>query len=277
MAVKCILTGQEKVNLSGDTMTGDLKVGSSSIGTNGYIEGTRLKTTAAGDKAGDFATIDNSGWIYKRKPTDVLGDIGGQAKITANGILKGDGTGTITTADETEVELVDLPQEIFWASDTTTTNAEIEAALSTGRLPVVNIAGYYYYYVYKLSENYHMFFSFTYPEHTQFSYAVCDNNNWRYDLSFGRVQDTLTEISLPAASWNGSDPYTQTFSLIVNNEVDVKVDVQPDENLYDQLIADGINYFVVKNVNGVFTAVAKGGKPSADLTVQITFNQILPQ
>ena len=32
-----------------------------------------------------------------------------QSKITANGILKGDGTGTITAADETEVELVDLP------------------------------------------------------------------------------------------------------------------------------------------------------------------------
>ena len=96
MAVKCILTGQEKVNLSGDTMTGDLKVGSSSIGTNGYIKGTRLKTTEATESAGDFATISGDGWIYKRAPANVLGDIGGQAKITANGFLKGDGTGGIT-------------------------------------------------------------------------------------------------------------------------------------------------------------------------------------
>ena len=53
-----------------------LKVGSSSIGTNGYIEGTWLKTTDAGNKAGDFATIDSSGWIYKRTPAQVLSDIG---------------------------------------------------------------------------------------------------------------------------------------------------------------------------------------------------------
>lgn len=59
--------------------TAGLKVGSSSIGTNGYIEGTWLKTTNAGNKAGDFATIDGSGWIYKRTPAQVLSDIGAAA------------------------------------------------------------------------------------------------------------------------------------------------------------------------------------------------------
>lgn len=59
--------------------TTGLKVGSSSIGTNGYIEGTWLKTTNAGNKAGDFATIDNSGWIYKRTAAQVLSDIGAAA------------------------------------------------------------------------------------------------------------------------------------------------------------------------------------------------------
>lgn len=56
--------------------TTGLKVGSSSIGTNGYIEGTWLKTTNAGNKAGDFATIDGQGWIYKRTAAQVLSDIG---------------------------------------------------------------------------------------------------------------------------------------------------------------------------------------------------------
>ncbi len=56
--------------------TAGLKVGSSSISTNGYIEGTWLRTTAAGNKAGDFATIDSSGWIYKRTAAQVLSDIG---------------------------------------------------------------------------------------------------------------------------------------------------------------------------------------------------------
>ena len=84
--------------LSGGSLTGSLTVGSSSIGTNGYIEGTRLKTTEATESAGDFATISGDGWIYKRKPANVLGDIGGQAKITANGILKGNGTGGVSAA-----------------------------------------------------------------------------------------------------------------------------------------------------------------------------------
>ena len=64
------------VKKTGDTMTGNLVVGSSSIGTNGYITGTWLQTTAVGNKAGNFATIDGSGWIYKRTPTQVLSDIG---------------------------------------------------------------------------------------------------------------------------------------------------------------------------------------------------------
>ena len=101
--------------LSGGSLTGNLTVGSSSIGTNGYVEGTWLRTTKATESAGNFATISGDGRIYKRAPANVLGDIGGQAKITANGILKGDGTGTITAADETEVELVNITPELIGA------------------------------------------------------------------------------------------------------------------------------------------------------------------
>lgn len=39
----------------------------------------------------------------------VAGDVGAQPSISANGILKGDGSGNITAASETEVELVSLP------------------------------------------------------------------------------------------------------------------------------------------------------------------------
>lgn len=75
------------VKKSGDTMTGDLKFqktntdGTTSttatIGAaTGYITGTWLQTTSVGNKAGDFATIDSSGWIYKRTAAQVLSDIG---------------------------------------------------------------------------------------------------------------------------------------------------------------------------------------------------------
>lgn len=39
-----------------------------------------------------------------------------QSKITANGILKGDGTGTVIAAEETEVELVELTADSIGAS-----------------------------------------------------------------------------------------------------------------------------------------------------------------
>lgn len=75
------------VKKSGDTMTGDLKFqktnsdGTTSttatIGaTTGYITGTQLQTTSVGYKAGDFATIDGSGWIYKRTPAQARQDMG---------------------------------------------------------------------------------------------------------------------------------------------------------------------------------------------------------
>lgn len=118
-----------------------------------------------------------------------------QAKITANGILKGDGTGSITAADETAVELVDLPT------------------------------------------------------------------------------DHVSNISLPTASWTGSDPYTQTVT-IHGSTANTKVDIQPSEEVYDQLVADNVGYLAINNVNGTLTAVAKGGKPSVNLTVQVTYNDV---
>ncbi len=54
--------------LTGGTLTGNL--------TGKYITGTWLQTTEASDKAGDFATIDSSGWIYKRTPDETASDIG---------------------------------------------------------------------------------------------------------------------------------------------------------------------------------------------------------
>lgn len=175
---------------SGGSLTGNLTVGSSSIGTNGYVEGTWLRTTKATESAGNFATISGDGWIYKRAPANVLSDIGGQAKITANGILKGDGKGNITAADS-----IDLPIE------------------------------------------------------------------------------HISNISLPTASWKGSDPYTQTVT-ISGSTANTKVDIQPSEEVYDQLVTDNVGYLAIKNVDGTLIAVAKGGKPSVDLTVQVTYNNV---
>lgn len=58
----------EALPLAGGTLTGNL--------TGKYITGTWLQTTEVSDKAGDIATIDGSGWIYKRTPDETASDIG---------------------------------------------------------------------------------------------------------------------------------------------------------------------------------------------------------
>lgn len=348
--------------LSGGSLTGNLTVGSSSIGTNGYIEGTWLKTTKATESAGDFATISGDGWIYKRKPTDVLGDIGGQAKITANGILKGDGTGTITAADETEVELVDITPESIGAQPKITANgfltsdgegnvgaekpvltvsvrltgaptrdettgeyiynfasdynyAQIVDAQRRGYMVVVNYDELEYHFTQNNSsdglifstvreyanciydrlrctsddkwhrENYTLVSmegpfrdapSFTLPQVIQnLENAVSDAQRGITSLQseVASITEKKTSIVLYSGRWTGSDPYTQNVT-ISGSTVNTKVDIQPSEELYDQLVADNVGYLAIKNVDGTLTAVAKGGKPSVDLTIQVTDNNV---
>ena len=82
-------------------------------------------------------------------------------------------------------------------------------------------------------------------------------------------------LTIPTASWTGSDPYTQIVTVL-NSTANTKVDLQPSEEIYDQLAADNVGYLAIKNVDGTLTAVAKGGKPSVDLTVQVTYNNVVP-
>ena len=252
-------------------MTGDLKVGSSSIGINGYIEGTWLKTTKATESAGNFATISGDGWIYKRAPANVLGDIGGQAKITANGILKGDGTGTITAA-----QTADFPKEVFWATYGETTAEEIDEAFNNNKIIKVFQSDH----IYDLSAcRGPGRYDFTCIDGSAGLYLTLSlrNNVWGFNAGMpGHILDYITNLSLPAASWTGSDPYTQTISATqISSDNSTKVDIQPSEELYDQLLTDNVGYLAIKNVDGgTLIAVAKGGKPSVDLTVQVTYSQI---
>ncbi len=74
-----------KLDKSGGTMTGDLKVGSSNIGTNGYVEGTWLKstkTTNKGSDTGKIAVFDENGWLYYRTPKQILAEAGGATTYT---------------------------------------------------------------------------------------------------------------------------------------------------------------------------------------------------
>lgn len=58
-----------------------------------------------------------------------------QSKITTNGILKGDGTGTVTAAEETEVELVDITPDSIGAA-----SKEYVDSIATGTTLSVTLA-----------------------------------------------------------------------------------------------------------------------------------------
>ena len=66
------------VSKTGDTMTGNLTVGSASLQTNGYVTGTWLKTTAntALSWAASKIAVINDGWVYSRTTAQIKSDIG---------------------------------------------------------------------------------------------------------------------------------------------------------------------------------------------------------
>ncbi len=199
-------------------------------------------------------------------------DIGAQPKITAKGLLKGNGNGVVTAADETEVELVDLPQEVFWATYGTTTFSDIKGAYDANKSVKVK----YNDEIYSLSAMATIAAVFSCISGSQGSYKQLsvwkDDNSWQYS-NVSNIIDTKRTITLPAASWTGSDPYNQTVDIF-GSTAKTKVDIQPSEEVYDQLVADNVGYLAIKNVDGTLTAVAKGGKPSVDLTVQVTYNNV---
>lgn len=111
--------------LSGGTLTGNLKVGSSSIDTNGYIQGAWLQGTAPNHlttKATKIAVQDTNGWVYHRTNTEILDDIGAmpnQAATTTtlggvkvgvgltiddNGVLSATGGGVADSVDWSNVQ-----------------------------------------------------------------------------------------------------------------------------------------------------------------------------
>ena len=81
------------------------------------------------------------------------------------------------------------------------------------------------------------------------------------------------QISLPAASWTGSGPYTQTVT-IPGITVNSKVDIQMDATALGVLIDSGTSAIWIENNNGTLTAKALGEKPNANLSVQVTITEV---
>lgn len=125
--------------------------------------------------------------------------------LSVNGILKGDGEGNVTAAEETEVELVEVTADSIGASP----------------------------------------------------------------------KSRILNITLPTASWTGSGPYTQTVT-ISGGTANTKVDIMFNDTVYQQMVDDQVGYLAIANNSGTFTATASGGKPSADLSIQVECKEVIP-
>ena len=80
------------------------------------------------------------------------------------------------------------------------------------------------------------------------------------------------EVVLSASAWDSKTIPTQTVSIEVNEND--KIDIQPDGNVINALLNDGVVAIYFGNENGVVTAYSVGAKPTADITVQVTLSEV---
>lgn len=115
-----------KVSKSGDTMTGNLTVGSAKMQTNGYVVGTWFQSNAniaLGEKGTKFVVHHNN-WFYTRTAEQTRGDIGAAAvaDYTATVSTSWSGTAALFTQNvaisgiaATDKPIIDLvPSTTAW-------------------------------------------------------------------------------------------------------------------------------------------------------------------
>ena len=117
---------------TGGELTGSLKVGSASIGTNGYVVGTWLQGTASNALSSTPPRIcvqDSGGWIYSRTPAQILGDIGAVSAKEATSLVSNQINSALIQAKESgEFDGKDGKDYILTASDKAEIAEQVENA-----------------------------------------------------------------------------------------------------------------------------------------------------
>lgn len=84
----------------------------------------------------------------------------------------------------------------------------------------------------------------------------------------------ISDVTL-STSWLGDDPYYQEVTIDGATELS-KIDLQPDNTVFQQLISDGVLSLWIENNEGSLTAYAIGAAPTASLVVQCTITDVDP-
>lgn len=79
-------------------------------------------------------------------------------------------------------------------------------------------------------------------------------------------------ITLPVASWTGSDPYTQTVT-ITGVTAKSRIDLNPSAAVLAAAMEGGYG-LIIGNNNGTVTVYAVGAKPTAAITVQVSITEV---
>lgn len=87
-----------------------------------------------------------------------------------------------------------------------------------------------------------------------------------------QAQVKTASITLAAASWAGSDPYTQTVT-ISGVTAKSRVDLNPSAAVLSAAMEGGYG-LVIGNTNGTIKAYAVGAKPTAAITVQVSITEV---
>lgn len=87
-----------------------------------------------------------------------------------------------------------------------------------------------------------------------------------------QAQVKTASITLAAASWAGSDPYTQTVT-ISGVTAKSRVDLNPSAAVLSAAMEGGYG-LVIGNNNGTVTVYAVGAKPTAAITVQVSIMEV---
>ena len=170
-----------------------------------------------------------------------------QAKITASGILKSDGSGGVTAAAAgTDYA---TPASLPKPSDT--------APVMDGTAAAGTLA------TYARGDHKHPADTSRQAKITASGVLKGDGNGGVSAATKGTDYSGPTaklSLTLAAASWTG----TATS----------QADIQADATAIQQMMDDGTNAIYIANNHGIFTAYAVGEKPTADLSVQVTVYEV---
>ena len=288
---------------AGGTMTGTLTIGSASIETNGYINSTWLKTTAATDsnKAATKIAVIDSDLIYYRTPDEILSDINAVPEANGQYAITTTGSGVAYVAEvpgitalTTGVSFIMIPHTVSTSTTPTLNVNSLGAKAIKRRLSSIVTSVQAGYSASWLAANkpFRVVYDGTQwivdghdkPVGADIYGAVAkavgdENGNSIVDTyvtkaDLQNLYPKISSVTITGGNWTGdSSPYSQgvTINGVTANS---KVDLQPTASQIIELQNIGVQ-LMIENNSGTCTVWALGGKLTSDMTISVLLTETI--